>query len=369
MLRIRIGRPFAAAAVGTFAIGGLAADAVLGQCFGQERQKLLASDGSASDNFGEALSLRDGFLVVGASFDDDNGTSSGSAYVYRQLGSGVWVEDVKLLPDDGQTSDQFGIAVASFPPFTVVGATGDDDLGTNAGAVYVFRRTADGTWAREAKITAPDGASSDAFGSSVAIDGTRIAVGSPRDDDVLTDSGSVYVFERQDNNTWRFQAKLNAGDPGVSDQLGFSVDLDGDFVIAGAPFADVLENDNGAAYVFRRQTSGAWTQEAKIVPAEVSASDQVGTDVALEGSLAAIGAPLDDTVASNGGAVYAYRRAGGGLWQQDSKLIASDVAASDQFGLSVDIDRGFVIGGSPFEDDLGSSAGAAYLFERLAVNT
>ena len=62
--------------------------------------KLLASDGVASDWFGWSVSISGDMALIGAQGDDDNGTNSGAAYVYRFDGS-QWIEEAKLLPSDG----------------------------------------------------------------------------------------------------------------------------------------------------------------------------------------------------------------------------------------------------------------------------
>ena len=114
-------------------------------------------------------------IVVGAWLDDDNGTDSGSAYVFTRTGT-TWTEQAKLTASDGAADDQFGISVAIAGDTIVVGAYRDDDNGTDSGSAYVFTRTGT-TWTQQAKLTASDGAADDQFGSSVAIAGDTIVVG------------------------------------------------------------------------------------------------------------------------------------------------------------------------------------------------
>ena len=104
------------------------------------------------------------------------------------------VEVAKLVASDGASGDYFGYSVAVDGDTAVIGAYGDRDYGANSGSAYVFSRI-DGTWAQQAKLTAPDGASSDSFGCSVAVDGdTAAVIGVRYDDDKGTSSGSAYVF-------------------------------------------------------------------------------------------------------------------------------------------------------------------------------
>lgn len=100
--------------------------------------KLTASDGAAGDRFGDRLAASENIIVVGARRDDDNGTNSGSVYVFERHG-GAFVEVAKLTASDGAPDDRFGISVAAFGSHIVIGAGSDDDDGTNSGSAYVFR--------------------------------------------------------------------------------------------------------------------------------------------------------------------------------------------------------------------------------------
>jgi hypothetical protein len=162
---------------------------------GTEVAKLLASDGAADDEFGESVAISGDYAIVGAYRDDDNGTDSGSAYVFERDGSGNWAEVTKLLASDGAADDDFGESVAISGDYAIVGAPIDDDNGTDSGSAYVFERDGTGNWTEVAKLLASDGATSDYFGTSVAISGDYAIVGAYLDDDNGTDSGSAYIFE------------------------------------------------------------------------------------------------------------------------------------------------------------------------------
>eukprot|EP01043_Picozoa_sp_COSAG02_P085873 COSAG02_NODE_23442_length_718_cov_4.101777_1_plen_143_part_10 len=130
-------------------------------CLAEAWSKLLASDGSQSDWFGNSVALDGEVLVVGAYLDDNaGGSNAGAVYVFvRDAGSGAWSEAQKLLASDGSQYDRFGISVALDGEVLVVGAYEDDDAdGSNAGAVYVFVRDAgSGAWSEAQKLLASDG--------------------------------------------------------------------------------------------------------------------------------------------------------------------------------------------------------------------
>ncbi|MCH7496096.1 MAG: choice-of-anchor D domain-containing protein, partial [Candidatus Marinimicrobia bacterium] len=100
--------------------------------------KITASDGVPNDQFGVSVSISGDYAIVGAEFRDDNGTDAGSAYVYKRSGTS-WAQEVKLLPADGAADDRFGISVSISGDYAVVGAWLDDDNGTNSGSAYVFK--------------------------------------------------------------------------------------------------------------------------------------------------------------------------------------------------------------------------------------
>ena len=131
-----------------------------------EIAKLLDSNGEASDGFGTSVAVDGDTAVIGALQADGNVGGTGAAFVFLR-NAGVWTEQAKLSAIDGAASDGFGGSVALEGDTVVIGAIFHDDNGSNSGAAYVFTRSA-GVWTEQAKLTASDGAASDLFGRSVA---------------------------------------------------------------------------------------------------------------------------------------------------------------------------------------------------------
>lgn len=152
---------------------------------GSLRLKLTATDAGAEDRFGFAVSTNGGLIAVGAPFDDDLGSESGSVYLFNAT-TGAFIR--KIVANDAGINDQFGIAVDLIGNTLAVGAWGDND---GAGSVYVFDVT---TGTQISKLVASDAAPSDILGRSVAISGSAVVTGAARDGDRGTDSGSVYRF-------------------------------------------------------------------------------------------------------------------------------------------------------------------------------
>jgi hypothetical protein len=322
-------------------------------------QKILAGDGAADDAFGFDVAIDGNLAIVGSAFDDDSGTFSGSAYIFVRTGS-TWTQQAKLAASDDSAGDQFGFAVAISGGRAIVGAPGNDDAGSNSGSAYIFF-TNGSIWIQQAKLVASDDAADDQFGFDVAISGDTAIVGANRDDDAGSDSGSAYVFVRN-GSAWSQQAKLLASDGAPGDQFGGAVAIDGETAIVGAIGDDVAGTDSGSAYVFVRNGS-AWSQQAKLVASDDAAGDQFGAAVGLDAETAIIGAFGDDVGGTNSGSAYVFVR-NGATWIQQAKLITSDGATNDFFGLSVDVSGNTAIIGADADDDAGTNSGSAYLFVR-----
>ena len=326
--------------------------------------KLTASDAAAGDLFGRvsnSLGVSLDTVVVGAYLDDDADTSSGSAYIFEDDGTG-WAEKAKLTASAAAAGDLFGQAVSIDGDAVVIGSFFDDDLGSHSGSAYVFRGSGS-SWTQEAKFTASDGAEADQFGFSVSVSGDAALIGAPFNDDAGADSGSAYVF-RWDGNSWSEEAKLTPSDGAAGDRFGDSVSISGNALVAGATFADVGGDETGVAYVFRWNGT-AWNQEAKLTASDANKGDQFGFAVGISGDTAVVGA-YGKGPGKNKGAAYVFKW-DGTTWSEEAKITASDGAAHDQFGGSVSISGDIIVAGAPRGDDGSKDSGAAYVFERIGT--
>ena len=328
-----------------------------------EVAQLFASDAWSSDFFGRSVSISGDLVVVGASGNDDNGTSSGSAYIFEQDGKGTWSEVAKLTASDAVAGAIFGYSVSISGDLVVVGASGNDDNGISSGSAYIYERDGNGAWSEVAKLNASDGNQADLFGSGVSISGDTVVVGSYLDDDNGFDSGSAYIYERAGDGTWPEVAKLTASDPDEYDEFGFSVSISGDRVVVGADYDDDNGSASGSAYIFERNGKGTWSEVAKLTASDAAVSDRFGGSVAISGDLVLVGARLDDDNGwSNSGSAYVYERDGKGTWSEMAKLTASDGAENDWFGYSVSISDNQAVIGSKFDNDNGTASGSAYIY-------
>ncbi|MDD4308201.1 MAG: FG-GAP repeat protein, partial [Thermoplasmata archaeon] len=271
-------------------------------------KKLTASDGAPNDLFGASVAVSGDTIVVGA-YGDDGGR--GSAYVFTRNNGGAdyWGQVEKLTATDGAASDLFGASVAVSGDTILVGAYGDDG---SQGSAYVFTRNSGGAdyWGQVKKLTAKDGTNNDLFGASVAISGDIIIVGAFGDDVVGSDQGSAYVFTRNNGSAenWGMIKKLTASDGGADDYFGASVSVSGDTVTVGA-YGD--DSGQGSVYVFTRNNGGAdyWGQVKKLNAADGAADDWFGASVSVSGDTIVVGSYGDET---GQGSAYVFMRNNGG---------------------------------------------------------
>jgi len=326
-------------------------------CFadlGNERLKLLPSDGAAYDYFGRVVAVSGPLAAVG-SFSGAFGTESGATYVF-DCATGAQL--VKITPSDAAADDRFGSAVAMEGTTLLVGADYDDEVAVNCGSAYVSDLTDPHNPAELRKLLAEDGAQDDRFGTSVAISGARAIVGAAFDDDLGEDSGSAYIFNV---TTGQQVHKLTAADGAADDHFGWSVGISGSIAIVGT-LAYVEGRTAGAAYLFDVNTGA---QLAKLLPADSTIDDEFGISVAMCGPSAIVGADKTDDRGAWSGAAYLYDASDPHNPVQISKLLPHDAAAGDRFGRAVALSGGTALIGSFADDEYGVESGAAYLFNAV----
>ncbi|MDM8540185.1 FG-GAP repeat protein [Desulfococcaceae bacterium HSG9] len=325
-----------------------------------QQAKLTASDGAAEKRFGCAVAISGDYAIVGAYGDNTGGNNSGAAYIFYRSGT-LWVQQAKLTASDGATEKRFGFAVSVSDDYAIAGAYGDDAKGDNSGAVYIFYRSG-ATWTQQAKLTASNALANDRFGYAAAISGDYAVVGADGDDDNGNDSGSAYIFYRS-GTSWTQQAKLTAGDAAADDNFGHSVAISGAYAVIGAVYDDDNETDAGSAYIFHHY-GHTWQQQAKLTANDAASDGHFGVSVAISDDNVLVGADGDDDNGSASGAAYIFYRSGT-AWAQQAKLMASDGATDDMFGNSVAISDGYAIAGVFGDDHNGSNSGAAYIYDRF----
>lgn len=254
----------------------------------------------------------------------------------------------------------------------------------------VYPITIDPIFAQIAYLKASNVDAGDFFGQAVAIDDNTLVIGTPFEDSNASspsnnsamDSGAAYVFVRDGAGGWSQQAYLKASNTGAGDWFGFSVAIDGDTIVIGAPG----ESSNGsgpgnnslpragAAYVFVRSDT-TWIEQDYLKPLTVDTFDEFGWSVVIDSTTVIVGARGEDSngsSASNNSAVdsgtaYVFLPVLGN-WSQRKYVKASNAGTGDRFGTSVGLDGDALVVGAPEEDGNGiTNSGAAYTFDRSGI--
>jgi len=376
---------------------------------------LKALQTNSGDQFGVSVAIDGDTLAVGATNESSNATgvngdpsnhlapNSGAVYVFTRT-AGIWSQQAYLKASNTERDDNFGVTVALKGDTLAVAAYNEDSNATGvngdennnnapgSGAVYVFTRTA-GVWSQQAYVK-PSNAGG-LFGYGVALGTNTLAVGAPFEasnatgvngnqaDTSAAQAGAVYVYTRT-AGIWSQQAYLKASNTDKGDRFGHDLQIDGETLAVGARFeqsgasgvnADQTNNsaDNaGAVYIFTR-TAGVWSQQAYIKASNAGANKNFSGSISIEGDTLAVGSRLEDSNATDSGAVYLFKRSAG-VWTQTHFVKASNANAEDEFGDSVALSGGTLAVAAWFEesnavgvnhnqlDNSADKSGAVYIF-------
>lgn len=323
-----------------------------------------------NDEFGTALDLSLNIVLVGAPEDRDpavpSTASRGGAFIFQHVG-GAWHQYSRVNPVQSTPGARFGASVElGGELFAAIGADGrgaTQPPALSRGQVLTFRRSG-GLWLPMYVIEANDAADNDRLGSSLAVDarGSNWTILSGADG-WFGNAGAAYSFE-VNNALWTETQKLL--EPGHAfDRFGAAVALEGELAVVGAPYENTeFGRDAGAAYVYRRN-GGIWERTARLSPTGLAQNDRFGSAVAISGTTIAVSAPNDDHAAGvDAGTVFVFDLVGTS-WVTTQLVRANDAAASDLFGTSLALRGASLLAGAPLEDNAaGVNAGAAYLFTR-----
>lgn len=331
---------------------------VLGTLLSQdfnEIQKILASDGAEDDIFGGSVCISGDYAIVGALNDDDYGSNSGSAYIFKNV-AGNWTQIKKILPSEGADNVRFGLRVSISGNYAFVSTY--EILGFE-GTVYVFYKDEGGAdnWGQKTKIVSTDSTDSGNFGNSICVYGDKLIVGAR----TYENRGAAYIFYKDEGgiDNWGEKAKLTLTDTIPGHFYGTSVKIDTDYAVVTA-IAD--SSYHGAAFVYHKNEGGPdnWGEYAKLTATDGEDYDYFGSSASIWGNYIAIGADSDDDNGVHAGAVYIYKNIEG-TWSQIKKILASDGIDHDNFGSSLSMSNEYIVVGAYAND---YSKGKAYIFNR-----
>jgi hypothetical protein len=384
--------------------------------FSLTEEKFIAGDGSAGDHFGSSVSVDNHRAILGAEAKE-------AAYIFES--NSPWTEKTQL--SSGHVGDRFGSAVAVGGDYALVGAYGDDELGIDSGAAYMFKW--DGTqWLKAEKLTADNGKAGDLFGAAVALSGDLAVVGASSTDTGIEEWVKIFgkaeyqpvpgdTLLRWNESAQRWEDRnnefslLTAGNwaenfrpiavrlthnassiqlkvydknetllgwsdnykPGEALSLVLQSDV-WEIHIEGATRITNIEylvppttggRDAGSTYVLNREDD-TWTQQGYLMASDGAEGDAFGISVAISGQAVIAGADRDDDNGLDSGSAYIFYQ-NGSAWVEEAKLLAKDGKKGDRFGASVAMSGNIAVVGAPHSDPTDPWPGAAYVFRYNGV--
>ncbi|MFV1872284.1 MAG: FG-GAP repeat protein [Oleiphilus sp.] len=345
------------------------------------QQSELDIIGSENDNLGKVMVMNDDYLFLGVPNE-----AEGRVHVFNKIGINSWQLHSTLLAPNGDLGDSFGAALALDGDILLVSAPGEDSFASgihleaepettslqlnnsaeSSGAVYLFKLNSQDNWEnthyfKPNENVISDGNFNRGFGTKLAIRGNGLFITAPLEDSELGDfsdssianSGAVYFYELSSTlNDWRFNKTIKAVNPGVQDQFGSSIAINGELIVIGAPF-----EDNNARSIF---------DFFNFEPGTIGDEDDEESEV--------IGDPPfeDNNLASDSGAVYVFEANSAEII---AHLKSTNSDPFDFFGTSLALFENTLLVSAPGEDSSGkginrdmskndsSDSGAAYVFK------
>ncbi len=286
-----------------------------------EKEKLIFNGKDFHFNFGRSVSIDGNYAVIG-----EDGYIGGAAHIYKKNGS-KWIHQTQILPENDEFNGHFGNSVSIKGESVLIGESCQGyPYETDYGAAYIFSKDNNGKWNQETKLSPAKGFINNFFGCSVSLDKDTALIGASGDNIKGVDTGSAYIF-KYNGTGWYQQEMLIPNDSEWGDNFGISVSLDGDTALIGS----MSDNDKGSAYIFKFNGTN-WNQQAKLIPSNSSDCSRFGYSVSIDKDTALIGAPIGN------GSVFVFEY-DGNSWIQHAKLKSFSQKNGANFGYSVSIDK------------------------------
>ncbi len=307
-------------------------------------------DPDSGDGFGlNGVAVGNELIAISAHADDGSMPNGGTVYVFDKTTGGI----VNTLNSPNPTSSGFfGVSLSSVDENLLIGAIGDEINGVTSGAVYLMEPLSGGL---VQTFESPNPIGGDRFGSSIANNNNVVLIGSEfKDDGIITDSGIAYSFEIQSGS--HIQTFENPT-PGSTDRFGISVSIAGTRAIIGAIKDDTLANDAGAVYIFN---IGSGNFERTLFSPNAEEFEDFGIVCNVSDVAVVIGAPASSLGGNllEGRAYLFDSRTGEHLYTFTNPAAEAD----DYFGSGCDVRGQIGVIGSFGDDRGGFNAGAALVF-------
>lgn len=357
------------------------------------------------DLFGLAVAIAGDRVVIGAPYDDTAGTNTGSAYVYSFSAATPDVPTAVLTYPDPMPGDSFGLSIAISGTRMVVGAPQDQTGADYAGSAYVYDLASPTPAIPILTLHQPGHIAYDLFGYSVAIEGTRVAVGTEGGRvhvyDLASATPSVPIFTMQQSahvhavilsgsyllaSGIYSQAGVHNGGsifvydlagasptlpifvidnptPADIDYFGSRMAIDGMTLVVGADLDDAGATDAGAAYIYRLDSVNPTVPMLTLTNPHPTEQGYFGGAVAIRGTQVAVGSSGDNTGATHAGSVYLYDLTGDAPAVPVRTLLNPAPDPNDSFGGALVISDSCLVVGAYNNIVSGSNAGSVYVYD------
>lgn len=340
-------------------------------------KNIVPSDASNSNQFGNAISIKNSTMVVGAwaRAGQSGGNSifeAGKAYIYEedQGGTDNWGEVKDLQAPVPAISENFGFSVDISENVIAISGHRNSDLAESAGKVYLYGRNIGGqdNWGFIKVITEVDAGENHQFGRWVEVSDDHLAVTSSN----FNNQGKVHIYYKNEggSNNWGHQKTIASDDPASNRFFGDETSLDGDeLLIGGLREINTNFSNTGRAFLHQKDEGGInnWGLVQMFEPTVTESDLEYGNSVDLSGDDIIIGAEEESSTTGNdAGAAYIYHRnqGGSGNWGLVNRVFSCDSDDEDELGTAVAIKGGQAIIGADDDSEVVNNAGAAYFFQQ-----
>jgi len=249
-------------------------------------------------HFGSSVAISGDIAVVGAIFGKSKNGATGAAYVFEHQEDGRWKQTARLRPSKLSEGDRFGSSVALSGNTAVIGSEYNSEIAEKAGAVFIFEKKNDASWEEITKLSI--GYEESYFGYDVAMSGDEIVVGAPW----YSYKGGVFVYNKKANGSWEETTILTPNQKGTNsnDKFGTAVDISEDRILVGAPHGINPESDfTGQVYLFEKNEDNSWGEGKQLTLPQNLNDSYLGGSVALSSDRVVVGA---STFSDYKGAVF-----------------------------------------------------------------
>ncbi|QDU11901.1 Calx-beta domain-containing protein [Gimesia aquarii] len=300
-----------------------------------------------------SVTIQENTIVIGTAFDSEEGSRAGAVLIYTKTGNNwtsIAPHEVKLTASDAKPNLHFGQSVALNGNQLAVGAT-NTNTGSYSGQAYIFTQSgSDWSTLPTTEVIFPREPLTQHFGASIALTDTHLVVGTFRDV-FLSSSSEVYVYTKNGANWDPSTASRTVLNAPVSGNVlfGESVAVSGTTILAGASRVDTESIESGMIYGFELDQNDSYQLIHEISHAVSQTAhnggDRYGRRIVIGEKYMLIAAPGTETGSANG-VVYLYAKDDGNTlfdstddnWIYETTFTAPDPELTTGFGHSIDID-------------------------------